>query len=219
MEWSKWNLDDIELLLKQSACHCLGLVTSKMLGKSEGVSDLDVWNKIAGVEIKRAGISHSLLYTYSSLKAVVDQNKNDKNKAIVYALCLLFGVHSVLNHANAIAEGGFLVPDHITSLLRLKEKLLEQIRPELVGILDSFMMPEHLVRSAFASGNPYEVLPSLNLELPLAGQKERAEQQRVQCCLYCKRQHPESNKNAPVQVMSDLHIIIMPRSFIPSNPP
>lgn len=128
-----------------------------MLGKGEGVSDLDVWNKIAGVEIKRSGISHALLYTYSRLKAAVEQNKNANNKAIVYALCLLFGVHSVLNHANAIAEGGFLVPDHITSLLRLKEKLLEQIRPELAGILDSFMMPEQLVRSAFASGNPYEV--------------------------------------------------------------
>ena len=49
VELSKWNLEDIELLLKQSACHCLGLVTSKMLSKGEGVSDLDVWNKIAGV--------------------------------------------------------------------------------------------------------------------------------------------------------------------------
>lgn len=190
-----------------------------MLSKNEGVSDLDVWNKIAGVEIKRAGISHSLLYTFSALKSVVDQNKNDKNKGIVYALCLLFGVHSVLSYANAIAEGGFLVPDHITSLLRLKEKLLEQIRPELVGILDSFMMPEHLIRSAFASGNPYEVLTSLNLELPRTGQKERTEQQRVQCCLYCKRQHPESNQDAPVQVMSDLHIIIILRSFVRSIPP
>lgn len=115
------------------------------------------------MEIKRAGISHSLLYTYSSLKAAIEQDKNTANKSIVYALCLLYGVHSVLNHANAIAEGGFLVPDHITSLLRLKEKLLEQIRPELVGILDSFMMPEHLIRSAFASGNPYEVLTCLTL--------------------------------------------------------
>ena len=74
-----------------------------MLSKSEGVSDLDVWNKIAGVEIKRAGISHSLLYTYSSLKTAVEQDTNAANKAIAHAICLLFGAHSILTHANVIA--------------------------------------------------------------------------------------------------------------------
>jgi hypothetical protein len=64
----------------------------------------------------------------------------------------------VLNYSGTIAEGGFLLSSHITALVRLKEKLLEQIRPELTGILDSFMIPEDYLRSAFTKGNPYDVI-------------------------------------------------------------
>lgn len=39
------------------------------MSKPEGVSDLDVWNKIVGVEIKRVAMNHGLLYTYSKFKS------------------------------------------------------------------------------------------------------------------------------------------------------
>jgi len=42
-------LNDIRTVLAQSVYHIIGLVTSKMMNKPEGLSDLDVWNTIAGV--------------------------------------------------------------------------------------------------------------------------------------------------------------------------
>jgi hypothetical protein len=72
-------------------------------------------------------------------------------------LCRLFGANTVLSNSIAIAEGGYILPAHITGLIQLKEKLLEEIRPNLVAILDSFLIPEGYLRSAFAKGNPYDV--------------------------------------------------------------
>lgn len=103
-------------------------------------------------------MSHALLYTFSSFKKAVEADTSPKNKKTITNLCLLFGVYYILNLSAPIAEGGFLLPNHITSLLRLKEMLLELIRPELAGILDSFLIPEHLIRSAFSKGNPYDVV-------------------------------------------------------------
>ena len=47
--WKNWTIDDIEMILAQSACYNLSLVTDKMMNKPEGVSNLDVWNKHAGI--------------------------------------------------------------------------------------------------------------------------------------------------------------------------
>lgn len=128
------------------------------MNKPQGFSDLDAWNKFAGIQIKRAGVSHALLYTFTNFKKAVELDKCDKNKSITQALCLLFGVHTVLYSSASIYEGGFVLPKHNTSLLRLKQRLLQQIRPELIGILDSFLVSEGYIRSAFASGNPYDVI-------------------------------------------------------------
>jgi hypothetical protein len=63
----------------------------------------------------------------------------------------------ILTHSAAVAEGGFILPVHISSLMRLKEHLLDKIRPQLAGLLDSFLVPENLIRSALAHGDPYQV--------------------------------------------------------------
>lgn len=156
-DWSKWTLKDIRTLLAQSVYHCINLVTEKMLNKPEGLSDLDVWNKVAGVEIKRTGMAHSLFYTFENFKNAVERDSNPKNKEILTDLCLLFGAHTILNSSPAIVEGGFIQPAHLTSLLRLKEELLDKLRTQLIGLLDSFVLPENIIRSALTTGDPYQV--------------------------------------------------------------
>jgi len=34
--------------------------------------------------------------------------------------------------------------------------LLQKLRPKLIGLVDAFGFPEHLIRSELARGNPYE---------------------------------------------------------------
>jgi hypothetical protein len=43
-------------------------------------------------------------------------------------------------------------------LSRLKEILLENLRPHIVAITDAFLIPEQFIQSGFTKGNPYQVL-------------------------------------------------------------
>jgi hypothetical protein len=35
--------------------------------------------------------------------------------------------------------------------------ILKKLRPNLIGLVDGFGLPEHLIRSELTYGNPYEV--------------------------------------------------------------
>ena len=38
----------------------------------------------------------------------------------------------------------------------LKEDILKKLRPKLIGLVDGFGLPQHLIRSELTYGNPYE---------------------------------------------------------------
>lgn len=63
----------------------------------------------------------------------------------------------ILGISVAVVEGDFILATQVNSLMRLKEHILDKIRPQLVGLLDSFLVPETLLRSALTSGDPYQV--------------------------------------------------------------
>ena len=46
-----------------------------------------------------------------------------------------------MSFSSVVTEGGFITPQQMTSLFRLKEQLLDAIRPQLVGLIDSFNVP------------------------------------------------------------------------------
>jgi len=60
---------------------------------------LDVWNTIAGIEIKRAGVAHAVFYTYEKFRVAVETNKYTINKPILTDLCLLFGANIILGNS------------------------------------------------------------------------------------------------------------------------
>jgi hypothetical protein len=119
-DWKKWTIDDIHTLLVQSACYSLSLVTEKMMNKPEGVSSLDVWNKFAGCDIKRAAICHGYLYMFALFKKAVEKDTNVTNRELIQNLCMLFGADALLKNSAPIIEGGFVQPEHLSALRRFK---------------------------------------------------------------------------------------------------
>jgi len=102
-------------------------------------------------------ILHSGYYTFDSFKKVIGKEKDEQIKELTTSLCLLFGTNFILSHTNPIIQGGFITAEQITSLQDLKEALLKKIRPDLIGLVDGFGIPDKYIRSALISGNPYEV--------------------------------------------------------------
>ena len=142
----------------QSACYSLSVVADHMMNKPEGVSPLDVWNRHAGSDIKKAAQNHGLLYMFSYFKKAVEKDPSVNNKEVIKNLCMLFGSSTIIQYSSSIIEGGFITPEQIIALRNFKEYLLEEIRPHLVTIIDCFLLPEQFTQSALISGDPYEVI-------------------------------------------------------------
>jgi hypothetical protein len=82
----------------------------------------------------------------------------------LHDLCLLYGINSVLQVNNGIIEGGFAKPSHFESLNQLKYILLDKLRHEIVSLTDGIGFPDHVLKSALAFGNPYQVNDIINTE-------------------------------------------------------
>ena len=116
----EWNLGELQIVLVQAVGYLMQLCANSMMDRPEGWSNLDVWNKKAGIELKRLGICHSVCYTYNAFKAAVEVNRNRKNQTALHQLCQLFGINSIVSFSSVVVEGGFVLPEHISSLLALK---------------------------------------------------------------------------------------------------
>lgn len=156
VENNEWTLEDIRVLIAQAVCYTLSQCVEKVVGKDEGMSEKQVFNEIAGINLKDLAILHAGYYTFDSFKKAVTKEKDEKIKELTSSLCLLFGVNFVLGHANPVIQGGFITNDQLTSLQDLKEILLRKLRPDLIGLVDGFGIPDKYIRSALISGNPYE---------------------------------------------------------------
>lgn len=67
----KWTHEDIRVLLAQSVCHLISIVTGKIMAKEEGQSDLDVLNYNTGIRLQQLSISHAVYFTYNSFREAV----------------------------------------------------------------------------------------------------------------------------------------------------
>ena len=47
--------------------------------------------------------------------------------------------------------------EQVDSLHDLKKDLIKKLRPDLIGLVDGFGIPDKYIRSALITGNPYEV--------------------------------------------------------------
>ena len=94
------------------------------MNKPEGMSNLDIWNKVAGCDIRNAAIAHGLLFLFKNFNKAVQEDRNEKNGDVIRNLCLLFGASTIIQHSTVTVEGGFLTPEQLSALRNYKEFLL-----------------------------------------------------------------------------------------------
>lgn len=145
-------------MLTQGCIYLIDQISTSLLSKPEDQSNLEFFNYKKGVVFQKLAVLHGYLYTYECFMERIMQFRNEKCKQIVNDLCLLFGTNTLLGPrvSEVLIEGEYLSQVQIESLLLLKEDLLARLRPKLIGLVDGFGFPEHLIRSDIAKGNLYE---------------------------------------------------------------
>ena len=127
------------------------------MSKPEDITNEKMLNEHAGLRLQQMAVMHSIYYTFNSFKEAINHEKDERIKEIATQLCLLYGSNLILIHSFPLIEGEYISNHHIGSLSKLKEHLLKKLRPNLIGLVDSFGIPDRFIRSALISGNPYEV--------------------------------------------------------------
>jgi len=135
---------------------------SLMKGAQEG-SFKDSWDKKAGISLIEAARAHTTLYTFKAFVEKINNEIGSANlKTVLQRLCLLYGIEKIIEHPLGLVESEYLSSKQFIWLRQRKEELLEEIRPDAIGLVDAFGYPDNTIRSALGvyDGNVYETLMS-----------------------------------------------------------
>lgn len=102
---------------------------------------------------------HSMYNTYYNFEqAIVKFMGDEVGKKLLFELCMLYGISSLQQKSVQLVMSGAIEPQHIHFLQHKKEQLMKNIRPQLIGLVDSCAIPDSCLKSAIATGGcPYQV--------------------------------------------------------------
>lgn len=99
-------------------------------------------------------------------------------KKVLTELGILFGINEVLNKAFVAVQMDVVDPDIFRSLEVCKERLLKNLRPLLMNIIDGIGLPDRVIRSHIVTDNMYEVCFITNEDAFRESEASGAEQGR-----------------------------------------
>jgi len=73
---------------------------------------------------------------------------------------LLYGIQQITTYSMGLVESEYLSGAQMKMLRERKEKLLSEIRPEVIGLVEAFGYPDNTLNSAIGNydGKAYETL-------------------------------------------------------------
>ena len=98
---------------------------------------------------------HGLYFIISELTSAVNSLEKQPIQSLMIQLFKLFSITHLQRLGEPIIESGFICPVKWVLLDQEKEEALRIVRPHVAVLLDSFGMPDKLLRSEVIQGNPY----------------------------------------------------------------
>lgn len=88
------------------------------------------------------------------------KTKNERARAVLIKLLLLYGVEKIVERSSSFYEMGVISSSTLKNIQNLREKLLAELRPDALTIVESFEYDDNTLHSAIgaADGNVYERL-------------------------------------------------------------
>lgn len=104
---------------------------------------------------------HTYYWVFQNfLEKIYTGTKNEKIRAILTKLLLLYGVEKILEMGSIFFESGVITASTLKQCQAAKEQLLKELRPEALGLVESFGYHDNTLHSAlgYADGKAYERL-------------------------------------------------------------
>lgn len=119
---------------------------------------MDIMNERVQLDLVEAAKAHCQLFTYLEFKQFA-QRQRGKIRYILQNLSIIFGAVAVKEGAAALYECGFFSSGTFEGFLdEALEKVLVDVRPHAIGLVDAFAFTDNALNSAIGNynGQPYE---------------------------------------------------------------
>ena len=155
------TLDVIFDLLQANAAYLVYAAAQALMEGAKEGSFKESWDKHAGIQLVESARAHTAVYTYKAFfERINSVVKDPALKVVLQRLCVLYGIEIILRHPLGLVESEYVTPKQFKLINQRKQALLREIRPEVIGLVDSFGYPDNTLRSALGQydGNVYETL-------------------------------------------------------------
>jgi len=125
--------------------------------KSKGKSSEEATDEIR-VDLITSAQAHSYLYILFCFIQVIEETKEPEIREILSKLCSLFALHRIEQFLRYFLEGGYMNGNQARIVSRSVRKLCSEVREVSVSLVDSFNLPDFLLRSPLGrkDGNIYQ---------------------------------------------------------------
>lgn len=124
------------------------------------MSEKEAWDTYAGISLTETAIAHTQFTMHSYYLEAASTIQQPTLKKVMMKLCTLYGIEKVIERASQVFETGIIGPDGFRLLSQQRERLLLELRPEALSLIEAFGYSDNVLQSAIGHSNekPYENL-------------------------------------------------------------
>lgn len=109
--------------------------------------------------MSETAIAHTYLWIYQNFfRQIYLRTENERVRAVLFKLLVLYGIEKIIDRAQSFFETGVITTETYRNLNLARERLIKEVRPEALSIVEAFGYDDNTVHSAIGceDGKAYE---------------------------------------------------------------
>lgn len=168
------NTKNVLDFLRKGALAAIKHAVEHMMQYADKNNVLEVFSKKSAIRVVEAAKLHTIMFTFDYFLKSIEILKDSGSKAALTDLALCFAVDQILENASLYVALDVASPELLTVAKSFYEKLLTQIKPDIIVLTDIFAPDDYGLYSALADQNekPYDNLFKMATELAMTNQSD-----------------------------------------------
>ncbi|XP_068606681.1 peroxisomal acyl-coenzyme A oxidase 1 [Brachionichthys hirsutus] len=153
------DLDSLVEIYKLRAALLIELAAKSIQQELQHKSQEEAWNSNA-IDLVRASDAHCHYVVVKLFTEKLGEIDNAEIRSVMSALALLYALHGIANNSGDFLQAGLLSVPQVLQISGSIKRLLSELRPNAVALVDSFDFADRRLNSVLGryDGNVYEHL-------------------------------------------------------------
>jgi acyl-CoA oxidase len=126
----------------------------------QGLTPKQSWDQHAGILLAEGSVAFIYYWIFKTFMMGVMEIHNESVRSVMNKVLCLYGITKILDNASGYYEGKVLDSNAFKLAFTVKEKLLSELKPEAIGLVEAFCYDDNTLASAIGrkDGKAYETL-------------------------------------------------------------